>query len=66
MIDEPGQDIGSPHDDKAERILEQIFRDALSEVDVKASYAHYLVFDEIKVIYKNGEQPCNKKQSQNG
>jgi hypothetical protein len=38
-------------------LIGKIIREALKEVDLIASYAHYQIFNEIKIIYKQKEEP---------
>ncbi len=40
------------NDEETKEILNQIYKLAVDSVDALASYHHYLVFGEIKVIYK--------------
>jgi hypothetical protein len=37
-------------------ILEKIIRAATDDVDLHASYIHYVLHNEVKVIYKDKEQ----------
>lgn len=42
-------------------IFEKIYHKAQDAVDIAASYMHYQIFGEIKVIYKDKGQQCNEK-----
>lgn len=44
---------------QAEVILKKIIDYAIKDLDLLACYQHYLVFDEIKLIGKNGNDLSN-------
>lgn len=46
---------------ESERVLQNIIDLAIRHVDITASYRHFLLFGDIKVIWKEGKNPIQIK-----
>jgi hypothetical protein len=49
-------DANQQAENKVKKMLEEIYKKALEELDTKATFHHYLAFGNIKLIWKKNER----------